>query len=263
MTPRLNHFFVAISLVVLTISALRPARAEDLTVFAAASLTDAMTSVAKAYEASQPDDHISLSFASSSTLARQIAAGAPAGVYLSANEKWMDWIEGKGLVAQDTRFDLLGNSLVLISPKDSKIKTFKFDKQTKILSKIGAQDRIAIGDPDHVPAGIYGKQALVSLKQWKDVEPRLARADNVRAALALVAQGETPLGIVYGTDAAISKNVKVVSTFPADSHPPITYPAAAIKGLDSPAAKRLLSFLQSDKATAIFRKFGFVPPVGK
>lgn len=233
------------------------AQARDITVFAAASLTDAMGDVAKAYEQQNPDDHVRLSFASSSTLARQIAAGGPAEIFISANEKWMDWLSEQDLLEAGTRRDLLGNSLVLIAPKDSKLSNITLDTKSDLTRLIGKDDRIAMGDPDHVPAGIYGKQALGKLGMWEKTEPRLARADNVRAALALVERGESPLGIVYGTDAAISKGVKIIATFPANSHPAITYPVAVMKDMKNPASTRLLDFLKSPDARAIFGQYGF------
>ncbi|OKH88160.1 hypothetical protein LF95_15990 [Thalassospira sp. TSL5-1] len=236
------------------------AHARDITVFAAASLTDAMGDVAKAYEAQNPDDHVRLSFASSSTLARQIAAGGPAEIFISANEKWMDWLSDQDLLETGTRRDLLGNSLVLIAPKDSKLGDITLSGKSDLTRLIGKDDRIAMGDPDHVPAGIYGKQALGNLGMWEKTEPRLARADNVRAALALVERGESPLGIVYGTDAAISKGVKIIATFPANSHPAITYPVAVMKGMKNPASTGLLDFLKSPDARAVFRQYGFRMP---
>ncbi|WP_245881137.1 molybdate ABC transporter substrate-binding protein [Thalassospira marina] len=236
------------------------AHAEDITVFAAASLTDAMGDVAKAYEAQNPDDHVRLSFASSSTLARQIAAGGPAELFISANEKWMDWLSDQDLLEAGTRSDLLGNSLVLIAPAQSDLGNITLDDKSDLTSLIGEDDRIAIGDPDHVPAGIYGKQALGNLGMWEKTEPRLARADNVRAALALVERGESPIGIVYGTDAAISKGVKIVATFPANSHPAITYPVAVMKEMKNPASTRLLAFLKSSDASTIFSQYGFTLP---
>ncbi|RCK49871.1 hypothetical protein TH25_12700 [Thalassospira profundimaris] len=236
------------------------AQARDITVFAAASLTDAMGDVAKAYEQQNPDDNVRLSFASSSTLARQIAAGGPAEIFVSANEKWMDWLSEQDLLEAGTRRDLLGNSLVLIAPKDSKLSNITLDTKSDLTRLIGKDDRIAMGDPDHVPAGIYGKQALGKLGMWEKTESRLARADNVRAALALVEHGESPLGIVYGTDAAISKGVKIIATFPANSHPAITYPVAVMKDMKNPASTRLLDFLKSPDARAIFGQYGFTLP---
>lgn len=236
------------------------AQADDITVFAAASLTDAMGEIATAYENIHSDDHVLLSFASSSTLARQISAGGPAEVFISANEKWMDWLSDQDMIAAGTRSDLLGNSLVLIAPTDRPLDNMTLDDSTDLTALIGKDDRIAMGDPDHVPAGIYGKQALVHLGMWDKTEPRLARADNVRAALALVERGEAPLGIVYGTDAAISKGIKIVATFPANSHPAITYPVAMMKGMENPASQRLMDFLKSATANAIFSDFGFTLP---
>ena len=229
------------------------ARAEPLTVFAAASLTDAMTEAGHAYE-EKTGREIRFSFASSSTLARQIEAGAPADLFASANEKWMDWLEERSLVEADTRTSPIANGLVLIAPESgTPLKDETIDNLPALLGKDG---RLAIGDPAHVPAGIYGKEALKNLGLWKALEPRLAAADNVRAALALVERGETPYGIVYSTDARIAK-VRVVAAFPDKSHTPITYPFALIKGGETDEAKDFLSFLTSDAGLAIFERYGF------
>ncbi|MEQ8286977.1 molybdate ABC transporter substrate-binding protein [Thalassospira sp.] len=235
-----------------------PAFAKDITVFAAASLTDAIQTAAAAYEEAT-GDHVRLSLASSSTLARQIAAGAPADIYISANQKWMTWLEDQNLIRLGSRHNLLANSLVLIAPADSPIEPFEITATTELTSLISARDRIAVGDPDHVPAGIYAKQALTSMGQWDVVDPRLARADNVRAALALVERGEAPLGIVYRTDAKISKAVKIIGTFPKDSHPAITYPVALVGDQKSHAAGKLLLWLLGDDAGNIFTDYGFEP----
>ena len=234
------------------------ALAKEITVFAAASLTNAIESAARAYEQASGDT-VRLSLASSSTLARQIAAGAPADVYISANGKWMDWLADQKLINPNSRHDLLANSLVLIAPAESAIAASNISSSTDLLGMIGSDDRIAVGDPDHVPAGIYAKQALTSLAQWDAVNPRLARADNVRAALALVERGEAPLGIVYRTDANISDAVKIIGTFPADSHPAITYPIAMVSGSNEKDALKLLLWLLRDDAGKIFVDYGFDP----
>ncbi|MCC9620281.1 molybdate ABC transporter substrate-binding protein [Thalassospira sp. MA62] len=235
------------------------AYAKNITVFAAASLTDAMTKAAERFE-EKTGDHVLLSFASSSTLARQIAAGAPADIFVSANQKWMDWLSDQDLIKTDTRHDVLANGLVLITPSDSALGMVTIDDQTGFLDMIGADDRIAVGDPDHVPAGIYARQSLESLKKWDVVEPRLARADNVRAALALVERGEAPLGIVYRTDAAIAQDVKIIGTFPANSHTPITYPVAITADATSSDATVFLDWVLGNEAADIFESFGFAAP---
>ena len=235
------------------------AHAEEITVFAAASLTNAMTQVAQNY-ATATGDTLQLSFASSSTLARQIAAGAPADLFISANQKWMTWLSERDLIATNSRHDLLANALVLIAPTDSNLGTLTITPKTDLTKLIGEEDRIAVGDPEHVPAGIYAKQALESLGQWVTIEPRLARADNVRAALALVERGEAPLGIVYATDAAIATDVKIIATFPQDSHRPIIYPVAITAGQTKPATAKLLAWLLGDDAGMIFAEYGFNRP---
>ncbi|MCB2191508.1 MAG: molybdate ABC transporter substrate-binding protein [Deltaproteobacteria bacterium] len=223
-------------------------------VFAAASTTNAVSDVIKAYEAAGKGKAVA-SFASSSTLAKQIANGAPAQVYLSANVKWMNYLAEKTLLEPDSRVDLLGNRLVLIAPKGAK-KLGPIQAGMPLLKCLG-DGRLAVGDPDHVPAGIYAKQALMSLGLWKKAEPRLARAANVRAALALVERGEAPLGIVYSTDAAITPKVTVLGRFPESSHKPIVYPLALLKDEATAQAKDFWQFLQSDQAKAIFTKYGF------
>ncbi|MEG9884712.1 MAG: molybdate ABC transporter substrate-binding protein [Hyphomicrobiales bacterium] len=234
-------------------------RASTVTVFAAASLTDAMTAIAQSFAAAT-GDRLRLSFAASSTLARQIAAGAPADLYISANRRWMSWLAWRTLLAPDSRHDLLTNDLVLIAPLDSPLGSFDMTAKTDLAGLLGDRDYIAVGDPDHVPAGIYAKQALESLGQWKTIEPHLARADNVRAALALVERGEASLGIVYKTDAAIARDIKVLASFPRDSHSPIAYPVALIRGHETPASIQCLTWLLGDEAGAIFSRYGFERP---
>lgn len=255
----MNRLFRNLFTATLALMASTAAHAEDITVFAAASLTNAMTKAAENYEV-KTGNHVRLSFASSSTLARQIAAGAPADLYISANQKWMDWLANQDLIAPETRQDILANSLVLIAPADSALGQLTIDDRTGFLDLISPEDRIAVGDPEHVPAGIYAKQALTHLGQWDAVEDRLARADNVRAALALVERGEAPLGIVYRTDAAIAQDVKIIATFPEGSHPPITYPIAMIKDTKSAGTTDLQTWLMGNEAGVIFAEFGFGSP---
>jgi molybdate transport system substrate-binding protein len=229
--------------------------AEDVTVFAAASLTDAMKDVSAQWEKTghQP---LRMSFGSSSTLARQVEQGAPANVFASADEKWMDYLAQKGLIASDTRKDLLSNDLVLIVPAD-KPRHVTIGPDFDLLGMLGPNGRIATGDPAHVPVGIYAEQALKKLGVWDAASPRLARAEDVRSALLLVERGEAPVGIVYGTDAAVSKRVMVAGTFPANTHDPISYPFAVTKSGDSAEARALLTFLAAPEARAIFVARGF------
>ncbi len=231
------------------------AQAQDLTVFAAASLTDAMKDISGLWQ-KQGHPALRQSFASSSTLARQIEQGAPANLIASADEKWIDYLASRNLLAADARKDLLGNDLVLIVPASNTTK-ITIAPGFDIASLLGAKGRIATGDPAHVPVGIYAEQALKKLGVWEKVADRLARTDNVRSALLLVERGEAPAGIVYGTDAAVSKAVAIAGTFPANSHDPITYPFAVTKAGDTPAARALLKFLAGPEARAVFVKYGF------
>jgi molybdate transport system substrate-binding protein len=231
------------------------AEAETVTVFAAASTTNAVTEIGQLFENGKTGK-FRTSFASSSTLAKQIEQGAPADVFISADKKWMDYLETRKMIEPDTRFDLLGNRIVLIAPKGSPINRIDIRPGFDLV-KLLSDGRLAMGDPDHVPAGIYGMQALEKLGVWSSIEKRVARAKDVRAALALVERGETPLGLVYSTDAAISDKVKVVGVFPNESHPPIVYPAAIVAGRKSDVAGRFIGFLKSPEAKAVFEKYGF------
>jgi molybdate transport system substrate-binding protein len=215
------------------------ARAQELTVFAAASLTDAMKDVSAQWVKAghQP---LRMSFGSSSTLARQIDQGAPANVFASADEKWMDFLAEKKLIVADTRKDLLGNDLVLVVPAD-KPQHLTISTGFDLTGLLGPNGRLAVGDPAHVPVGIYAEQALKKLGLWQAVEPRLARTDDVRSGLLLVERGEAPAGIVYATDAAVSKGVMVAGIFPASSHDPISYPFAVTKAGDTAEARALLA----------------------
>jgi molybdate transport system substrate-binding protein len=231
------------------------ARAQELTVFAAASLTDAMKDVSAqwAKDGHQP---LRLSFGASSTLARQIEQGAPANLFASADEKWMDYLADKKLIVADTRKDLLGNDLVLVVPAD-KPQHVTIGPGFDLLGVLGPNGRIATGDPAHVPVGLYAEQALKKLGMWDAVQPRLARTDDVRGALLLVERGEAPAGIVYATDAAVSKGVMVAGVFPPGSHDPVSYPFAVVKSGDTPEARALMTFLAGPDARAIFDKRGF------
>ena len=244
------------TIIVLTAGAgLGWAASDAVTVFAAASTTNAVTEIGALFS-QQNEERFLPSFASSSTLAKQIDNGAPADIYISANKKWMDYLEEKKMIEPGTRIDLLSNRIVLIVPAGSSVNNIAIAPGFDLLRYIG-DGRLSMGDPDHVPAGIYGKQALESLGVWAAVENRVARAKDVRAALALVERDEAPVGLVYATDAAISKQVRVVGTFPETSHPPIVYPVAIVAGKQSPAAERFMALLQSPAAKSIFEKYGF------
>jgi molybdate transport system substrate-binding protein len=197
-----------------------------------------------------------MSFASSSTLARQIEQGAPANIFASADEKWMDYLAAKKLIVPDTRKDLLGNELVLVVPAD-KPQHVAIGHGFNLARMLGPDGRVATGDPAHVPVGIYAEQALKKLGIWDTVSQRLARADDVRSALLLVERGEAPAGIVYATDAAVSHAVMVAGTFPADSHDPISYPFAVVKTGDTPEARALMRYLSGPQARTVFVKRGF------
>ena len=224
-----------------------------MTVFAAASTTDALGEIAREYEAAG-HGHIVISFASSSTLAKQIENGAPADLYLSADEIWMDYLAQRNLIVPASRIDYLGNTLVLIAPKDSRL-ALTIAPGFPLAASLG-DGRLAIGDPDHVPAGIYAKAALEKLGVWQEVEPKLARAEDVRGALAYVERGEAAAGIVYATDAARAQ-VRVVAPFPADTHPPIRYPMALVAGHDTHAARAFYNHLRGSAARAVFERYGF------
>lgn len=231
-------------------------KTDGVVVFAAASLTDALQDIGEQY-VRETGERVRFSFASSSTLARQIEAGAPADIFASANEAWMDYLETRGLVDASTRTSPIGNSLILVAPGDSPIDGIDIGAGTDLRVPLGVDGRLVMGDPDHVPAGIYAKKAMQSLGMWETVAPRLARTDDVRAALALVERGEAPLGIVYATDAAIAKHVKVLARFPADSHPPITYPVAIIADRGTPAVRRFFAYMTGQAGLKVFEGYGF------
>lgn len=231
------------------------AQAGSLVVFAAASLKNALDEIAADWSKSASRPMPRISYAASSALAKQMEQGAPADLFISADLDWMDYVEKKDLIRKDTRFNLLGNKIVLIAPKDS--KTSVDVRQGVDLAKALAGGKLAMGNVDAVPAGKYGKAALEKLGAWDGVKGSIAQADNVRAALLLVARGEAALGIVYATDAAAEPGVKIVGTFPDDSHPPIVYPAALARDTRSADAKPFLDHLRSLKARPSFEKQGF------
>lgn len=229
--------------------------AAEVTVFAAASLNDVLTELAQKYEKAS-GNHVRFSFAASSTLAKQIESGAPASLFISADEGWMDFIGVRGLTVPGTRRDLLGNRLVLVEPAtahDDIVLARGFD----LAARLGANGRLAVGDPSNVPAGIYAREALTHLGMWDGLKSRLASTDSVRSALALVERAETPFGIVYSTDAVVSKGVRVAATFPDSSHQPITYPVAVLKAGDNPIARDFENFLESPSSAAVFQRYGF------
>jgi molybdate transport system substrate-binding protein len=226
-------------------------------VLAAASLQESLEQAADAW-ADEGHAKPTLSFAGSSALARQIESGAPADVFISADEEWMDELGQKDLLRDDTRKTLLGNELVLIAEAGN-LAPIALDDPASLPAALG-DGRLAMADPDSVPAGKYGKAALEKLGIWSKVSHQIAPAENVRAALALVENKQSPLGIVYATDALISVKVRIATVFPADSHPPIRYPAAVLKASKHADAAPFLTFLESPKAREIFAKHGFKPP---
>ena len=226
----------------------------SVTVFAAASLRNALDEAVGSYS-KNTGTKVAVSYAASSALARQIEALAPAELFISADLEWMDYLQSRQLIRPATRVNLLGNRLVLIAPSDSKA-SFPVDRNMPLVRTLG-DGRLAMADPESVPAGKYAKAALEALGAWGAVAPRLARAENVRAALAFVARGECPLGIVYATDAAAEPRVRIVGAFPAGTHPPIVYPAAITATAKSAGAANLLQFLGSAAAKPVFEKHGF------
>ena len=228
---------------------------QSVLVFAAASLTDVLDELGKAFTA-QTHVQVKSSLAASSVLAKQIEAGAPADLFFSADLEWMDYLDQRKLLKAGSRHDVVLNRLVLIAPADSKVSV-KIAPGFDLLKALG-DGKLATGDPDSVPVGKYAHAALEKLGVWDRVSSRIVRAENVRAALAFVARGEAPLGIVYRTDALAEKRVRIVDEFPADSHPPVTYPIA-LTAHASPQAQRFEDFVTGDAAKVIFRQFGFYP----
>jgi molybdate transport system substrate-binding protein len=236
-------------------SASPPDKPAPLTVFAAASLKESLDEAATAYE-HRGGAAVRVSYAASSALARQIEQGAPADVFVSADQDWMDALQKQKLVDPASRRNLLGNTLVLVAPKDSKVQV-ALKPGVDLAALLGADGRLALALTNSVPAGKYAKQSLVKLGAWDGVKSRTAEAENVRAALLLVARGEAPLGIVYGSDALAEPKVRVVGTFPADAHAPIVYPIAPVAASTHPQAKAFVQWLQTPAARAIFARHGF------
>jgi molybdate transport system substrate-binding protein len=243
-------------LALLLLGAIAPLRADTVTVFAAASLTDVLKEIETAYEA-KSGDKISFNFEGSNVLARQIEQGAPADIFFSADEAQMDNVAKAGLIDPATRKDVLLNTLVIVAPSDSPLTGM-------IPPDLAKPDihRIALADPKAVPAGVYAKAYLTKLKLWAKVESKVVPTQNVRAALAAVASGNADVGMVYQTDAAVSKKVKVVYAVPLSDGPRITYPVALIKASGKDAAKKFLAYLESPEALAVFKKHGFLSSSG-
>jgi molybdate transport system substrate-binding protein len=243
-------FAILLSLVALA------AHAEIVTVFAAASVKDALDDLVRQYEGAS-GNKVVVSYASSAALAKQIENGAPAQLFISADLDWMDYLAARQRIDAKSRVNLAHNSLVMIAPAASTV-ALTIAPGFPLKRALG-DHRLAMADPDHVPAGKYGKAALASLGVWSSVERQLARAENVRAALVLVARGEAPLGIVYKTDALVDGRVKVLGEFPAGSHAAIVYPAALASGVKSAAPAQLLAFIAAPAARATWQRYGFMP----
>ncbi len=247
-------------LLVLLASITTSAHAQEkaaLTVFAAASLKESMDEAAAAYERGSGTP-VRISYAASSALARQIEQGAPADVFFSADLQWMDYLQQRGKVDAAQRRNLLGNQLVLIAPA-ANAGAVDLKKAGAIAAALGARGRLAVGQTNSVPAGKYARASLEKLGHWAGVKNRLAESESVRAALMLVTRGEAPLGIVYASDARAGHGVRVAATFPADSHPPIVYPIAALRGPRQAQAMAFVRWLESPQARAIFQRHGFQP----
>ena len=241
-----RRFFAAL----LALAAPALAHAEPVSLYAAASLSSALRELLPA----ERFPELRLSFAGSSALAKQIEAGAPADIYFPPNAQWMDYLQQRDLIEAATRTDLLGNALVVVATSDQRagiLLRSDFDFAAAFTG------RLALADPDHVPAGIYAKEALQRLGWWDALKVRLAPAPDVRAALTYVARGECTFGIVYATDAAIEKRVATIATFPDSLHAPIRYPVAIVAGRDAPPAHRIFDYLHSAEALALFRRHGF------
>lgn len=237
-----------------------PVRAQegDVLVFAAASLKDALDEVNALWLEGAGHSAV-VSFAGSPALARQIEQGAPADVFISADLQWMDYLGERGVVMPESRFNLLGNRIVLVAPRDSAVE-LSIGPGFPLRDALGPDGWLAMADVASVPAGRYGKAALERLAVWASVRDRVAQSENVRAALALVARGEAMLGIVYRTDAAAETQVRIVATFPDDVHPPIVYPLAVVTGSQSVHAAAYVDFLKSPAARRVFENWGFLAP---
>jgi molybdate transport system substrate-binding protein len=257
-TRRMTMFKLILSAGVVATSLLNASSsfaADNVNVFAAASLKNALDAVSASWKADTKKE-TTITYAASNALAKQIELGAPADVFVSADLTWMKYLTDKNLIVKGSDIQLLGNQIVLVAPKDSKID-IKIEPNFKLADALGA-GKLAMGNVESVPAGKYGKAALEKLGVWASVESKVAQADNVRAALKLVDVGEAALGVVYATDAKADATVKVVGTFPADSHAPIIYPAGIVAASKNADAAEFVKYLQSDKAKVIFESQGFI-----
>ncbi len=251
----LPHRSLVAALVLAAAAVASPALADDPVVFAAASLKNALDDVATLYTA-KSGKTVTISYAGTATLAKQIEQGAPADIFFPADVAWMDYVADRNLIQPQTRRTLLGNEIVLVAPKDS-TATIAIGPKMDLAALLGADGRLAMANVDSVPAGKYGKAALETLGVWDSVAEHIVQSENVRLALAFVARGEAPAGIVYATDAAAEPSVRVLGVFPADSHPPILYPIAMTANSVNPDARAFFDFLQSDAAAPAYRKQGF------
>jgi molybdate transport system substrate-binding protein len=256
----MSRLLSGLALLCLTIQAAPPAAADtrqpEILVFAAASLTDALREIGTAYQRTSVV-RVRMSFDASSNMARQIEAGAPADVFFSADIQWMDYLQSRNLIQAGSRHNVVGNRLVLIAPAGSQVN-LRIAPHFPLAAALG-NGRLATGDPDSVPVGRYARSALSALGVWDEVAARLVRAENVRAALIYVARGEAPLGIVYASDALVDRGVRVVDTFPANTHEPIVYPVALTKSAKGEAAG-FVRYLVSPQGHAIFARYGFTDP---
>lgn len=253
---RITGFLLGLVVAAFALAHMAAAGPEDVLVFAAASQRNALDAVISEYKA-ESGRSVRAAYQSSSALARQIERGAPADLFVSANPAWMDHLQKRDLIDSATRVDMFGNRLVLVTAKGNPAAPIEIANGFNLARLLG-NGRLAVGDPDHVPAGLYAKQALLALGAWDGVAAQLVRAENVRAALALVARGEAAYGIVYASDATADRTVEVAGTFPADSHSRIVYPVAVTKEASNRrGAKSFLDFLRTPKAAKIYRQFGF------
>jgi molybdate transport system substrate-binding protein len=254
---RMNNAVIAFgALLALAAPVSAAAQTPSVTVFAAASLKTALDDIAAQWH-KETGKTARISYAASGALAKQIEAGAPADIFLSADVPWMDYAAERKLIKSETRRNVLGNALVLVAPADSKTPPMQIDAQTDLLALLGKDGRLAMGQPKSVPAGAYAEQALTSLGLWDRVKVRIAQTESVRATLVFVARGEAPLGIVYRTDAHAEPKVKVLGTFPESSHAPIVYPIALIAASTNPDAKAFYDYLASPAASASFKRESF------
>jgi molybdate transport system substrate-binding protein len=251
-----RRFWISMLVGAALASGIGPAAAQgrDVLVFAAASLKNALDEIAGQWQR-QTGKKVAISYAASNNLIKQIEQGAPADIFISADLDWMDYGQQKNLIKSETRTNLLGNRIVLIAPKDSTVR-IKVEKGLDLAAALNG-GRLAMGSVDAVPAGKYGKAALEKLGAWDGVKDSIAQAESVRAALLLVSRGETPLGIVYQTDAASEPGVRIVGAFPEDTHPPIVYPAAMTKDSNNAIAADFLKYIRSPAAKPAFERQGF------